>query len=153
MNNANEVQSPWAQHMQKQSTDRCPFCNYDLSGLSDAVECPECGNVRKDANKLDDFRFLSRFVRTAYAISFCISMLAFAMSLVYLFKSDRVGAYVPPFFYGINAAWAAFGIYCIWIYQGTAKHKQDARFDLLGAIALIQLCLLGCSCIFVASKM
>jgi hypothetical protein len=34
----------WSKAEKKPSTNSCPKCEYDLTGLSDRGQCPECGN-------------------------------------------------------------------------------------------------------------
>ncbi|MFO0857199.1 MAG: hypothetical protein U0640_07575 [Phycisphaerales bacterium] len=134
--------------MSAKPSNRCAFCNYDLSGLGDVSQCPECGHERKDAERLVDFKLLSRFAVSAYAVSFCFASFGSALSTYNVITSYFVtpALVVVLLFYYANAGWAAYGIYALWAYRRTPKSSEEREFDVLGSLAFVQLFLLPASC-------
>lgn len=140
----------------KRSNPHCLFCKYDRTGLNESTECPECGHVPNDADKLIDVKYLARFSVALYILSFLMSFAALVPLTLRLAESSSLSAssiLTWLFVFG-NAAWALFGAIRMQTRNRTVRSANEREFDLLGTLAAVQLLLLpwSCCCLFVLGE-
>ena len=126
----------------------CPFCSYELTGLRETIECPECGNTLESADKRLQSRVLTGFARGLYCVNMSTSLLGMYLS----YKATRTsmdhfdGFLMFAAFYLLSVLFALFGVIKLSKYVDSIDAEQNKVFNALGTLATMQFFLLIASC-------
>lgn len=126
----------------------CRVCSYDLTGLHETAECPECGNTVEVADDHVYNRTLNRFARGIYLINMCGSMIGAYLCFRAVRHSSNSfdGFVVLGLFYFFSTLGALLAILQLSTHTSGDVNKNYKLINVIGTLAMIQFVLLTASC-------